>query len=71
MQYFNITNNKKVEVDFNFPGFSATKIIMWNFHVDESTKIRYDMSLYIYLVTSLGSDVKFSDHIIKEGDRPF
>ena len=31
MQEFNIGTNQKVEADFNFPGFSATKIIMWNF----------------------------------------
>ena len=45
IQEFNITTNQKFEVDFNLPEFSATKIMMWNFHVDDSTKIRYDMSL--------------------------
>ena len=44
-QAVDITTNLKVKIDFTLPGFSATKIVMWNFHVDDSTKIRYSIIL--------------------------
>ena len=30
----NITTNLKVKIDFTLHELSATKIVMWNFHVD-------------------------------------
>ena len=31
----NITTNMKVKIDLTLPEFSATKIVMWDFYVDE------------------------------------
>ena len=45
----NITTNKKVKVDFTLTALSATDFVTWDFHVDESTKGRYDMILGRYL----------------------
>ena len=36
----NITTNLKVKVDFTIPALSATNVVTWNFHVDDSTKCR-------------------------------
>ena len=44
---------------------------MWNCHVDESDKGRYDMILGRYLLTSLGLNLKLYDHIIEVDDVPF
>ena len=42
-QVGNITTNLKVKVYFASPETSATRIMTWNFHVDDSTKGRYGM----------------------------
>ena len=47
----NITTNIKVKIYFNLPKLSATTIVTWNFHVDESAKGRYVMILGIYILT--------------------
>ena len=47
----NITTNPKVKVDFTIPALSATNVVTWRFHVDESTKSRYDMILGHYILT--------------------
>ena len=52
-----ITNNIKVEIYFTLPEISATKIVTWNFHVDDSAKGGYDMILGRYLLTALGSNL--------------
>ena len=57
--------NQKVQLDFTLPGFSATKIVMWNYHMNWSTKIRFDMILGRYMITSLVLDLKLSDSVIK------
>ena len=64
VQYHN-----KVNVDFCLPYFSATKIVTWKCHVNESTNVRYNMILGRDLITALGLNLKFSDHfiIIEEG----
>ena len=49
MQVGNIIINIKVEVDFSLPELSATNIATWKFHVDDSTKFRYNMILGRYL----------------------
>ena len=41
----NITNNLKVKVNFTLPALSATNVVAWNCHVDDSAKGRYDMIL--------------------------
>ena len=41
----NITNNLKVKIDFTLPALSATNVVIWNCHVDDFAKGRYDMIL--------------------------
>ena len=41
----NIMANLKVEVDFTLPVLSASDVVTWKFHVDDSAKGRYDMIL--------------------------
>ena len=45
----NITNNLKVKIDFTLPGISATNVVTWNCHVDDSDKGRYNMILGRYI----------------------
>ena len=47
----NININIMVKIDFTLPELSASKTVMWNFHVDESTKKRYDTILGINILT--------------------
>ena len=53
---------------FNLPGLSATKIVSWFFHVDDSSKGKYDMNLCIDLLTLLVLNLKLSEQAIKEYD---
>ena len=66
----NITTNLSVKMNFNLPELSATKMVMWNCHVAESAKGRYDIILGRYLLTGLGLNLKFSEHVIEEYDGP-
>ena len=45
-----ITTNLKLEIYFTLPELNATKIVTWNYHVDESAKGRYDIILGIDLL---------------------
>ena len=65
------TTSKKVNVDFFLPEFSATKIVTWIFHVDESTNSVYDMILGRDLLTAVILDLKFSDNVIVGGEGPY
>ena len=47
----NITTNLKVKVDFTLPTVSATNVVTWKCHMDDSAKGRYDMILGRYLLT--------------------
>ena len=38
----NITTNLKVKVSFTLPVLSASNLLMWKFHVEDSSKVRYD-----------------------------
>ena len=60
----NLMTSKKVNVDFCLPEFSATKIVTWKCHMDESTNGRYDMILGRDLLTALGLDLKFSENVL-------
>ena len=40
------------------------------FHVDDYAKGRYDTTLAIYLLTDLGLNLNFSDHVIEAYDVP-
>ena len=48
-----ISTNLNVKIDFTLPELSATKIVTWNCHVDESAKGRYYMILGRYILASL------------------
>ena len=43
----------KGKIDFALPEISATKKMTWNCHVDDPTKVRYDMILGRYILTEL------------------
>ena len=47
----NIKTNIKAKIDFTLPAISAKNVVTWNFHVDDSAKGRYDMTLGRYLLT--------------------
>ena len=70
-QAVSITTNLRVKIDFILPELSAKKVVTWDFCVDESDKGRYDMILGRDIFTSLGLNLKFSDHIIETDDGPF
>ena len=67
----NITTNIKVQVDFTIPTLSATTVMKWNCHVDESAKDRYDMILGQDLLKQLVLNIKLSKHVIKLDNGPF
>ena len=66
-----ITTNIQVKIVFTLPKLSATKIMMWNCHVYDSSKGKYDVFLGRDLLTSLGLNIKLSDHVIEADDKPF
>ena len=39
-QVVNINTNLKVKIYFTLPELSATNILMWNCHLDDSAKVR-------------------------------
>ena len=63
----NLTSDYKVKVNFCLPDFSPMKIVKWEWHMDDSVEIRYDMVLDQYPLTMLGLNFKFSKHGIKGG----
>ena len=65
------TTNLKVEIDFTLPELRATKIVTWNWHVDDSAKIRYDMILGRDLLTVLVLNIYLSYPVTKSYDGPF
>ena len=66
-----ITTNLKIKIYFVLPGLSATKIMAWNWYVDDSTKGRYDMILGRDLLKYLGLNLKLSDHVMEAFDGDF
>ena len=69
-QAVSITKNLKVKIDLTLPKISATKIVTWNCHVDDSAKGRYDMILGRYILKALGFNVKLSEHDTKSDYGP-
>ena len=67
----NIMTNKKVNVTLFRTEFSATKILMWEFHVEKSTKSRYVIILGIDVLTVLGLNLKETKHAIETYSGPF
>ena len=45
MQAENITNNLNIKVDFTLTALSATNVVTWDCHVDDSAKDSYDIIL--------------------------
>ena len=69
-QAFNIATNMRVKIYFSLPKVSRTKTMTWNYHVNESAKIRYYTILGRYLLKELVLNLKLSEHIIKADDGP-
>ena len=70
-QAVNITTNIKVKIDFTLPALSAKTFVTLNYHVDDSVKGRYNMILGSDLLTELGLNLKFSEHVIEAYYGPF
>ena len=70
MQAGNITTNIKVKIYFTLPENSATEIVTWNCHVDDSAKGRYDMTMGKDILTSLGLNLKSSDYTTETYEGP-
>ena len=65
-----ITTNITVKIYFTLPELSATKIVTWNFYVDEYAKRRYDIILGRYKLTALGLNLKLYYHVIGVNNGP-
>ena len=67
----NSITNIKVKIDFTLPALSATNVVRWTCHLDDSAKVRYDMILGWDLLTEVGLNIKISEHVIEADDGPF
>ena len=56
----------EVKVYFKLPELNVTKIMTWEYNVDNSTKGRYDMVLGMYLLTVLGINLKIPSMSLKK-----
>ena len=65
MQAGNITTNSNVRMEFNLPELIAKKTMTINCHVNDSAKGIYDIILGRDLLTELGLNLKFSNHVIE------
>ena len=65
-QASNLTADKKVKIGFTIPGFSAPKIVTWEFHMDDSFKRRYAMILGRDILTALGLNLILFNTSFKE-----
>ena len=70
MQASNITTNIKFEVEFTLPELSLSNVATWKCHVDDRSKGRYNIMLWIDLLTWLVLNLKLSDNVIKADDGP-
>ena len=59
MQAGSTTNNLDFKIYFTLPELSATKIMTWNYHVDYSAKVNYDMISGRYILTALGLNINY------------
>ena len=66
-----ITTNLNVKVDFTLPEISAKKIVVSDWHVDNSAKDRHDRILGRYILKALVLNLKLSDHVIELDYEPF
>ena len=67
-QAVSIITNIKVKIYFTLFEISATKIVTWKWHVDESAKGRYSVILGRDILTALGLNIEFSVNVIKADD---
>ena len=70
-QAVSITNNLKFKIDSTLPELIPTKIVVWNFHMDDSTRGRYDMILGRDLFTKLVLNLKLSYFVVDAYDELF
>ena len=70
MQSGNINNNPKVKYIFSLFELSATKTVMWNCHLDDSSKGMYEIILGRYILTSSALHLKLSEHVTKADYEP-
>ena len=71
MKAGNITTNINVEVEFTLPEPRAMNVVTWKCPVNDSTEVRYDIILGRDILTELGLNLKFFDHVIKAYDGNF
>ena len=55
----NFTKTFMVKVEFSLPVLSATKIVTWKCHMDDSLSGRYDMVIGRHIFSKLVIDLKF------------
>ena len=67
----NVTTNLKVKVDFTLPALIATGVVTWRYHLDDSAKGRYYMIYVRDILTELGLNLNFSEHVIEADDETF
>ena len=53
----NITTNFKVKIDFTLPALIATNVVMWKYHVDDSSRVRSYIILVRDLLKELGLNI--------------
>ena len=70
-QAVSITNNHKVKVDFTLLALSSKNAVTCKFHVNDSAKGKYDVILKQDLLTEIGLNLRFSEHVIESDDGPF
>ena len=70
-QVGNTTTNLKVKVDYTLTPLSANNVVNLDWHVDDSSKGRYDMILGRDLLTQLKLNSKSIEHVIEAHDGPF
>ena len=66
-----ITTNIRVKIDFTLPELSAIKTMTCNWHMDESSKGIHDNIFGRYLLTTLGLNINFSDHVTEVDNGTF
>ena len=55
-------------MDFTFPEISATNVVTWKCHVDDSAKVKFYMILGWDQLPELGLNLKFYEHVIEVDD---
>ena len=65
-QTVNVTTNLNVKIDFILHEFSATKIVMWDYYLDDSSEVGYNMILDRDLLTSLWLIIKVPNLSLKQ-----